>query len=99
MILKKRSAILLLSLLIHVISYGQYDPIHPPNTYRNSDNPNYWKNKLPFAGYWQQDVEYTIKADINEQTNIISATEKLIYWNNSPDTLNYVWEALCFLRL
>ena len=33
-----------------------YNPLLPPNTYPNTDNPNYWKNKMPHAGYWQQDV-------------------------------------------
>ncbi len=70
---------------------SSYDPIHPPNTYQNSDNPNYWKNRKPFPGYWQQDVQYTIKAKVDEKTDIVTATEELIYWNNSPDTLNFVY--------
>ena len=35
------------------------------DTYQNTDNPNYWKNKMPHKGYWQQDVHYVIKAKIN----------------------------------
>jgi len=69
----------------------QYDPIHPPNSYTSPQNPNYWKNKMPFPGYWQQDVHYTIDAVIDEQTDIISAKENLVYTNNSPDTLNFVY--------
>ena len=38
-----------------------YDPLSSPNTYRNVDNPNYWKNKMHYAAYWQQDVHYEIK--------------------------------------
>lgn len=68
-----------------------YNPIQPPNTYRNTDNPNYWKNKMPFAGYWQQDVHYTMKANIDERTDIITASMQLEYWNNSPDTLYHVF--------
>ena len=79
-------------MLAHLISMGQpYNPLLQPNTYRNSDNPNYWKNKMPRPGYWQQDVHYTIKANIDETTDIIEASEKLIYWNNSPDELNFVY--------
>jgi aminopeptidase N len=51
----------------------------------------YWKNKLPFAGYWQQDVAYRIKANIDETTDIVSGEEQLTYFNNSPDTLYYVY--------
>ena len=65
-------------------------PVNKPNTYNQDDNPNYWKNKAP-AGYWQQDVHYTIKANIDETKDIIDATETLIYWNNSPDDLNEVY--------
>src|SRR3974377_415686 len=60
-------------------------------SYRSASNPHYWKNRPPFPGYWQQDVDYKIKAKLNEKTNIISATQKLTYYNNSPDTLSFVY--------
>ena len=59
--------------------------------YRSKANPHYWQSRKPFPGYWQQDVHYRIKADINEKTNIVTATEKLTYYNNSPHTLNVVY--------
>jgi hypothetical protein len=40
---------------------------------------------------WQQRVKYTMKVDMNVTTNQYSATTKLDYWNNSPDTLNRVF--------
>ncbi|MBA3828049.1 MAG: M1 family peptidase [Taibaiella sp.] len=61
------------------------------NSYRNSTNPLYWQNRKPDAAYWQQDVHYDIEAAIDETTNIINGTETLTYWNNSPDTLRYVY--------
>ncbi len=66
-----------LLLFFTVLSFAQekYDPLAKPNTYRNADNPNYWKNKMPHAAYWQQDVHYRIKADIDETTDIISGDE------------------------
>ncbi len=77
---------------IGTTSFAQkYNPLSPPNTYRNSDNPNYWKNRMPFPGYWQQDVQYSIKANLDEQTGIISGTEKLIYLNNSTDDLEFAY--------
>jgi len=69
----------------------KYNPLSPPNTYQNTDNPNYWKNKMPHAAYWQQDVYYNIKAKIDETTDIISASQQLTYTNNSPDELNIVY--------
>lgn len=68
-----------------------YDPLRPPNTYQSPQNPHYWKNRPPFPGYWQQDTYYKIKAEIDERTDIISAEEQLIYTNNSPDTLTFVF--------
>lgn len=59
--------------------------------YRSSNNPLYWKNRQPDAAYWQQDVHYKIDAKIDEETNVIDATESLDYWNNSPDTLRFVY--------
>ncbi len=60
--------------------------------YRSESNPYYWKNRLPKAGYWQQDVHYTIEATINDSAKTIEANKyELIYVNNSPDTLTYVY--------
>ena len=86
---------LLFIILTQISTYAQkhevYNPLLKPNTYRNIDNPNYWKNKLPYKDYWQQDVHYKIDAYIDEETDIINAEQTLVYWNNSPDTLKYVY--------
>jgi aminopeptidase N len=50
-------------------------------------NKFYWKKRIPRPGYWQQDVWYKIKAELNDETEIITANEILLYSNNSPDTL------------
>lgn len=68
-----------------------FDPLHPPNTYRNADNPYYWKNRPPREGYWQQDVHYRIKARLDEKTDVADGQVILTYWNNSPDTLRHVF--------
>ena len=87
-----RNFLFLISALVTLNTFAQsaYNPITTPNTYRQADNPNYWKNKAP-AGYWQQDVHYTIKANIDETKDIIDASEQLVYWNNSPNTLNEIY--------
>tara|TARA_B100001250_G_scaffold59724_1_gene46545 strand:- start:12508 stop:15747 length:3240 start_codon:yes stop_codon:yes gene_type:complete len=73
------------------VNQAEYNPLARPNTYQNNDNPNYWKNKMPHAAYWQQDVYYNIKARIDEETDIITATQELTYTNNSPDALDVVY--------
>ncbi len=85
-------ALLLTIVGIQFVSAQNYNPISPPNTFRSADNPKYWKNKgtLP-ADYWQQDVYYQMDVEIDEKTDIAHGTTKLTYWNNSPDTLRYVF--------
>jgi hypothetical protein len=39
------------------------------------------------AGYWQQRVHYQITATLNEEEGKLQSTARLIYVNNSPDTL------------
>lgn len=73
------------------VANAQYNPAGPNNNYRTAENPYYWKNRLPHPGYWQQDVYYNIKANLDEQTWIIDGEEDLTYWNNSPDTLTFVY--------
>jgi hypothetical protein len=61
------------------------------NAYRNSNNEYYWKNRMPDKAYWQQDVQYKIDATMREEENMIEGNEELTYWNNSPDTLTFVY--------
>lgn len=84
---------LLLTLLLCAPSIvaQRYDPLHPPNTFRNADNPYYWKNRPPYDGYWQQDVHYRIKARLDEVHDHADGSVTLTYWNNSPDTLREVF--------
>jgi len=75
----------------HLVFAQPFDPLHPPNTYRSKGNPYYWKNRPPYPGYWQQDVHYEIKANLDEKTDILDGKLKLTYWNNSSDTLHEVF--------
>ncbi len=88
-----KKTLIIAILLVSTFTYAQekYNPLAPPNTYQNTDNPNYWKNKMPHKAYWQQDVYYNIKATIDEETDIITATEQLTYTNNSADELDVVY--------
>jgi len=67
------------------------------------------KNKIVFAGmfflcgisysqygYWQQKVEYTMDVDFDETKHQYTGKQKLVYYNNSPDTLKKVFFHLYF---
>ncbi len=82
----------LMFILYSVQVYSQiHNPNQPPNTYAQGDNPLYWKNRPPYPGYWQQDIYYKIDAKIDEEADIIDGELTLIYWNNSPDELDFVF--------
>ena len=42
-------------------------------------------------GYWQQRVEYTIDATLDDKKGILTGKEKLVYINNSPDDLKEIY--------
>ncbi len=49
---------------------------------------------LPIAysqAYWQQKVDYTIDVSLNDKEKTLDAFERIIYTNNSPDTLHFIW--------
>ena len=87
-----RHLLLALVALVPLATAAQrFDDRHPPNTYRNADNPHYWKNRPPYEGYWQQDVHYLIKARMDDERDVVDGDLTLYYHNNSPDTLRFVF--------
>ncbi|MEQ8244836.1 M1 family metallopeptidase [Fulvivirga sp.] len=46
--------------------------------------------------YWQQSAEYTMSIDMDVTTNKLQGTQKVVYINNSPDTLTKVYYHLYF---
>lgn len=65
---------------------------NPTNSYRSASNPHYWKNKMPRADYWQQDVHYTIDATLDDSLNTLTGNSyTLVYWNNSPFELKELY--------
>ena len=41
--------------------------------------------------YWQQRVDYRIDVTLLDKEKALDGFEKIIYTNNSPDTLSYIW--------
>lgn len=46
--------------------------------------------------YWQQAVDYTMEVTLDTETALYNGTQKLVYTNNSPETLNKVFYHLYF---
>ncbi|MGE9310685.1 M1 family metallopeptidase [Niabella sp. CJ426] len=69
----------------HGNKFEQLGTILPtPNEYRTASG-------APGPKYWQQRCDYTIKCELDEANNILTGSETLNYFNNSPDQLTYIW--------
>lgn len=69
----------------HGNKFEQLGTILPtPNEYRTASG-------APGPKYWQQRCDYAIKCELDEQTNVLTGSETLNYFNNSPDVLTYIW--------
>lgn len=55
-----------------------------PTDYRNASG-------APGYRYWQQKVDYDVKARLDEAKRTVSGSETVRYVNNSPDALPYLW--------
>lgn len=68
--------------------FRQLDEVLPtPNVYRNAAGE-------PGHEYWQQQVDYQIDVRLNEALRRLDAEQSMVYTNNSPDTLKYLWVQL-----
>ena len=68
--------------------FRQLEEILPtPNTYRTASG-------APGHEYWQQQADYKINIQLDEKKRQLTGSEIITYYNNSPDTLRYVWVQL-----
>jgi hypothetical protein len=59
-------------------------PVRPGNMYRSGSG-------APGPRYWQQRVDYDLKASIDTGAKRLNGSMIMRYTNNSPDTLRYIW--------
>lgn len=55
-----------------------------PNEYRGADG-------APGPRYWQQRADYDITCTLDEDSLRLSGEETITYYNQSPQTLKYIW--------
>ena len=58
-----------------------------PNEYRTGSG-------APGYQYWQQQADYDIEVTLDDQRQSVQGSEKITYYNNSPDPLTYLWVQL-----
>lgn len=69
----------------HTNQFRQLGTLLPsPNQYRTASG-------APGPAYWQQKVDYEMNVILDDIHQRLSGTETIIYHNNSPDPLTYLW--------
>ena len=69
----------------HANKFEQLDPIwRAPNTYRTAGGE-------PGPEYWQQRADYKIKCSLDTKNQVLTGTETITYYNNSPTTMKFLW--------
>jgi hypothetical protein len=55
-----------------------------PNSYRTGSG-------APGPKYWQQQADYMLNAEVDDDKQILTGTGTITYFNNSPETLTFLW--------
>ncbi len=64
-----------------------YEEFSSPNRYRNASG-------APGSDYYQQQVDYVMNIELDDKNSKLYGEELIIYKNNSPDKLKYLWVQL-----
>lgn len=65
--------------------FEQLDQVLPtPNSYRSASG-------APGPAYWQQRADYVINVEFDDNTQLLTGSETITYYNNSPEALRYLW--------
>ncbi|MET4139904.1 M1 family metallopeptidase [Pedobacter sp. UYP1] len=83
------------------VSYAQNIQYNPGSNHGNKfeqlgtilSTPNEQRTAsgAPGVKYWQQRADYDIKCSLDEKKLELTGSEKVTYFNNSPDVLTYIW--------
>lgn len=81
----------LVSITLTTASFGQYNDIYTPPCIKNAiKNQTRTEKGLPGDSHWQNRAEYKIQASLDPQSRLLSGSETINYYNNSPDSLRYL---------
>jgi hypothetical protein len=64
-----------------------YDLLATPNMFRTASG-------APGPAYYQQQADYKIDVELDDKNSKLSGFETVTYYNNSPDSLEYLWVQL-----
>jgi hypothetical protein len=55
-----------------------------PNSYRSGSG-------APGPAYWQQRADYVINVEVDDNTQLLTGSETITYYNNAPEALTFLW--------
>ena len=64
-----------------------YDLLATPNMFRTASG-------APGPAYYQQQADYKMDVELDDKNSRLSGSETVTYYNNSPDSLEYLWVQL-----
>ncbi len=93
--MNKLATILILVVFTNCIATAQskydYNDLFSPLFYTQTGNEYRAASGEPGPAYWQNKVDYTINASLDEQKKEVTATVTITYKNNSPQALDFLW--------
>lgn len=63
----------------------------PRNIQQTYENGTRSRDGSPGPNYWQNRGDYKLNIHFTPRTRLLSGTETVTYYNNSPDTLHTIW--------
>lgn len=98
-IVKLSLALCLLSAGFQETSFAQtksesvydYKEAFRPGFYNTNGNVYRSASGKPGHEYWQNAASYDIKVSLDDKTRQVKGTVKIMYTNNSPDQLDFIW--------
>lgn len=83
--------IVALNIFLFTNSFAQSNIFTPLNFIRSVEKGTRTMDGNPGSAYWQNSTDYFIKARIHPKERLLEGSEKIIYYNNSPDSLKVIY--------
>jgi hypothetical protein len=77
-------------LIITNLVFGQSNLYLLKNLQKTYEKGTRSMDGMPGHSYWQNRAEYTIQVALNPKKKLVSGSEQITYYNNSPDTLEII---------
>jgi hypothetical protein len=86
----KKTVSLFISLMFVFTAFTQSGLYEPKEIKKAYDKGTRSREGIPGENYWQNELDYKLKAQLDPETRMLKGEGSIIYTNNSPDTLKYV---------